>query len=227
MYGQLNLFAFVPVVEVYYPTPRWLNNKLWSVIKRTDDRGYSFGEFNRFGDNELNYDCLTIVLFRDNEPIGFITVSLRFDRHRVRDDEGNYLEPNFEPLRLERAWIDVWVMPRYRDMRLGSLLINRADVESLKLFGRVADYNKKHQSHCWDARFRKQLRETQAAMEWKQYSYVRSKLDWEQLPLLSETNDEAVCERNRICSRILLSSLGGRADIGYEAMRLCKRALLN
>jgi hypothetical protein len=136
MLGQLNLFSFKPKVKIFYPTPIYLNQELWTIVRKTDPRGYSFGSFDRFKNNKVNNtECATVVLYND-KPIGFCTISL----------PGTY--------RVD-AYLDVWVMPYYRDLGFGSILVNRANKRCLKLFGSLPGGADKNHSHCWDARFRK------------------------------------------------------------------------
>lgn len=141
MFGQLNLFTFKPRVKIFYPTPLDLNKELWSLVRKTDPRGYIFGSFDRFKNKKgkkvkHNKECATVVLYEGNRPIGFCTISLP-DTYR------------------DEAYLDVWVMPYYRDLGFGSLLINRSNKRCIKLFGRLPGGSDKNHSHCWDARFRR------------------------------------------------------------------------
>ena len=145
MLGQLNLFSFKPKVKIFYPTPIYLNQELWALVRKTDPRGYMFGSFNHFKNNKgrkvvNNKECATVVLYKDYHsfitPIGFCTISL----------PGTFRT---------NAYLDVWVMPYYRDLGFGSLLVNRANKRCLKLFGSLPGGADKNHSHCWDARFRK------------------------------------------------------------------------
>ncbi len=192
MRGQLNLFSFQPKVKVFYPTSRSLNRKLWAIVHRTDDRGYSFGNFDGYYQKVKNYRCLTVILYQDRRSaygapkkkvftkvIGFCTLSFEVDKKNnpVIRKEGR-----------RTSWIDVWVLPRYRDLGFGSILVNKANEVSLQLLGRLPDGSDKHHTHCWDARFR----ENQKQQDEDDDDYYYGARDENQLPLLSENDREVM-----------------------------------
>lgn len=146
MYGQLNLFAFKPKVKVFYPTPIKLRDRLRELVEKTDRSGYSFSKFDYEQDAHIknaNYHCLTVVIYQKN-PIGFVSLSLDLIDWKS----------HLPPVSKAPGSIDVWVMPRYRDMGFGSILVNRANKESLERCGQLPNGSDKHHLWCWDARFR-------------------------------------------------------------------------
>lgn len=145
MLGQLNLFTFKPRMKVFYPTPIALNKELWALVRKTDPRGYSFGTFDEFftakrRPTRTNISCLTVAMYNGDKPIGFCTLSY-LPSHRY----------NWRRTPL----IDVWVMPYYRDLGFGSLLVNRTNQKSLDLTGKLPSGHDKNHTHCWDARVKK------------------------------------------------------------------------
>lgn len=147
MYGQLNLFAFTVKTKVIYPIPKTLNKQLWKLIDTYDPRPYSFGKFDHYYDcngkskGVENYSCGVIVLYKNDDPIGFCTISFTDVTKCVINKNA-------------RAYLDVWVMPRYRDMRFGSILVNKANEFCLDKTNKLPDGFDKHHQYCWDKKFR-------------------------------------------------------------------------
>ena len=147
MEGQLPLFTFEPRIEVVHPTPLSLKKKLWKIVMGCDPRGYSFGDFTNdsgykeghLWDEPHNENALTVIIYKEEEVVGFCTLSLSYWKRAENDPAG----------------IDVWVMPKYRDQRLGSILTRRTNEESIRLTGRLPAGHDKNRTHNWDARFRR------------------------------------------------------------------------
>lgn len=208
MYGQLNLFTFKPKIKFFRQTPIELNKQLWSVVKETDNRGYGFGAFNNFTvKNRLvkkNKTCATVVLYEGRKPIGFCTISL----HR------------------SVPYLDVWVMPYYRDLGFGSLLVNRANEESIKLTGKLPNGSEKHHTACWDARFRRELKkeeEEKGYRPWAKTDHNNPLTDPDnQLPMFSII-DYKKCDAKTL--NRLVNILGKNTDLDYTMMKACIRQI--
>ncbi len=154
MRGQLNLFSFAPRIEFYEATTKELNSELWKLIRKNDPRGYSFREFNNFTNwknkpTATNKRCPLVVIYKGKKPIGFCTISLQKFR---ADPENGVMKPG------KTAYLDVWVLPYYRDMGFGSILVRRATEEALRITGSLPEGHDKHHSHCWIARIERQDR---------------------------------------------------------------------
>ncbi len=210
--GQLNLFSFKPRVQFFRHTPLELNGQLWQLINETDPgRGYSFGNFNsgffkeEWNDKKLslNKRCSTVVIYRETPrfldsirgaqktPIGFCTLSLE------KGNDGTVI----------RTWIDVWVQPYYRDMGFGSLLVNIANAEGMKLTGKLPDGHDKNHTACWDARFRARIK-----------SYDQTPLPFihrSQLPLFTDAQNKEMLDAN---NRRMLMRLSRCTDIDYKLL---------
>src|SRR5690242_17362462 len=104
MKGQLNLFSFPTSVKFFPAVFRTLHKYLWSLVREHDPLpGYHFRDFNLFQqDEEINRHCGVTVLYKERKVIGFCTLSYGIGE--------------------SKPYIDVWVMPKYRGVGLGSVL---------------------------------------------------------------------------------------------------------
>ena len=199
MLGQLNLFTFKPRVKFFKSTPVDLNRELWALIRKTDDRGYSFGTFNEYTNKKgkevkHNKRCATVVLYKRKQIIGFCTISLT----------------TTVVTKKTKAYLDVWVMPYYRDMGFGSILVNRANEMAIKITGGLPGGHDKNHSHCWDARFRKEP-----------YSYDfsgRYQYPDDQLSLFTK---KQMNPSKRVTVNRLLETLSRNTDLDMSMMQAC------
>lgn len=147
---------------------------MWNLIHKYDNRSYTFGTFDRVSDDGFVKNCILIVIYKDKRIVGFCSLSIYVGYSY------NYITEKHD-IEQRHYSIDVWVKPYYRDMGLGSILVNKANEICMLKFGKLPKGSDKNHTHCWDIRFRKDKLENDKIKEKRYLDAIRKPVSYSQL----------------------------------------------